>query len=258
MKKTNGTGNHGDEDGQAPENAGNIARFPTPAERAEIERLKAAMEDARRAAPHKSEPVLNMPPVVKALSGILCLIHIGLYFAPKEIQEQAIGTLSFIPARYSGVQPFQWVALLGPFTHVLLHGGWLHLGINVGTLMAFGSGIEKTVGGKKLLLLFVATSLLGALMHYIIVPTDGTPLIGASGGISGLFGAVLVMAQDQGRMAQQGWRGLMPFILMWVGISLFFGLYGMPGESSAIAWTVHIGGFIAGLLLYRPIAKLKI
>jgi membrane associated rhomboid family serine protease len=55
-----------------------------------------------------------------------------------------------------------------------------------------------------------------------------------------------------------GFRALLPVVLIWVGINLFFGLYGMPGETSAIAWTVHIGGFLGGLFLYRPIARLKI
>jgi membrane associated rhomboid family serine protease len=82
------------------------------------------------------------------------------------------------------------------------------------------------------------------------------PLIGASGGISGLFGAVLMMAQQRGQMG--GWRALLPFIAIWILISLFFGYFGMPGAEGPIAWTAHVGGFIAGILIYRPLASSRI
>lgn len=265
MKNANGSGtppNGQDNEGEDPK----IARFPTPAERREIERMKAAMEAAKDVAREarekqgggKSEPILNMPPVVKWLCGTLILIHLALEFGPPEWRGLAVEHLAFIPARYTGGLEMGYGGWLGPFTHVLLHGGWLHLAMNIGMLMAFGSGLEKSIGSKKMLLLFVATSLLGVLTHFCIVPRDATALIGASGGISGLFGAILVMAQEQGQMGKGGMRGLIPFVLVWIGISLFFGMFGMPGETSAIAWTVHIGGFIAGLGLYKPIAKLKI
>ena len=59
------------------------------------------------------------------------------------------------------------------------------------------------------------------------------------------------------RLMGEGYSKLLPFIGIWILISLFFGIFGMPGTGAAIAWTTHIGGFIAGLLLYRPIAKMN-
>lgn len=258
MTKTNGGGNHEDgEDGGKPSN---VSRFPTQEERREIERMKAAMkkaqEDARKT---PSEPVLNLPPVVKTLCGILLAIHLSSYFLSDETRVAIVQFCGFIPARYTGGLPFSADALLAPVAHMFLHGGWLHLGINVGTLMAFGAALEKTVGGKKLLVLYFATGVLGAFVHALVYPDDMSPLIGASGGISGLFGGVLVMAQDRGMMGDGGgFRKLMPFILIWVIISIFFGAFGMIGESGQIAWVVHIAGFVAGLLLFRPVDRLKI
>lgn len=272
MKKPNGSGTHDDDgqDGADGHHDPKITRFPTPAERREIERMKAEMEKARDAARRMqqgggynpapaSEPVLNLPPVVKALCGALLLAHVIAHYALSvEWQDKVIEWFAFIPARWSGGMPFMPGGLLGPLTHIFLHGGWLHLGINIGTLMAFGSAIEKFIGGKKFLLLFAATAVVGVAFHFVVVPMDVSPLIGASGGVSGLFGAVMVMAQDRGMTERTGFRALLPVVLIWVGINLFFGLYGMPGETSAIAWTVHIGGFLGGLFLYRPIARLKI
>lgn len=261
MTNTNGTGNHHDNG----ENDPKIAKFPTPAERAEIERMKKGMEEARKAAPKPdSEPVFNVPPATKYLSGLLVLIHVIMEFLPLPLKEQVLQIGAFLPQLYFTDMPLgpldRVAAVVGPFAHMLLHGGWLHLAMNVFTLMAFGAGLEKEIGGKKFLLIFVLTGLAGAFTHlsYIALfhPNDLSPLVGASGGISGLFGGVLMMAHGRGLMGE-GYSKLLPFIGIWILISLFFGIFGMPGTGAAIAWTTHIGGFIAGLLLYRPIAKMN-
>lgn len=261
MANMNGSGNHHD-DG---ENDPKIARFPTPAERAEIERMKKGMEEARRKVdPPASEPILNVPPATKYLSGLMILIHVTMEFLPLELKEQVLQIGAFLPQLYFTDMPLgpldRVAAVVGPFVHMLLHGGWLHLAMNVFTLMAFGAGLEKEIGGKKLLLLFVLTGLAGAFTHLAYIawfhPNDLSPLVGASGGISGLFGGVLMMAHGRGLMGE-GYSKLLPFIGIWILISVFFGIFGMPGTGAAIAWTTHIGGFIAGLLLYRPIAKMN-
>lgn len=261
MANMNGSGNHHD-DG---ENDPKIARFPTPAERAEIERMKKGMEEARRKVdPPAHEPILNVPPATKYLSGLLILIHIIMEFLPLELKEKVLQFGAFLPQLYFTDMPLgnldRIAAVTGPFAHMLLHGGWLHLAMNVFTLMAFGAGLEKEIGGKKFLLLFIVTGLLGAFTHLAYIawfhPNDLSPLVGASGGISGLFGGVLMMAHGRGLMGE-GYSKLLPFIGIWILISVFFGIFGMPGTGAAIAWTTHIGGFIAGLLLYRPIAKMN-
>ncbi|MDF3025070.1 MAG: Rhomboid family protein [Alphaproteobacteria bacterium] len=262
MANMNGSGNHHD-DG---ENDPKIARFPTPAERAEIERMKKGMEEARRKADQPaSEPILNIPPATKYLSGLLIVIHVIMEFLPLELKEKALQFGAFLPQIYFTDMPLadadKASAVIGPFAHMLLHGGWLHLAMNVFTLMAFGAGLEKEIGRKKFLLIFVLTGLAGAFTHLAYIawfhPNDLSPLVGASGGISGLFGGVLMMAHGRGLMGN-GYSKLLPFIGIWILISLFFGIFGMPGTGAAIAWTTHIGGFIAGLLLYRPIAKMNI
>ncbi|MDE1151354.1 MAG: rhomboid family intramembrane serine protease [Micavibrio sp.] len=250
MTKTNGTGNHGPEH----ENDPKIARFPTPAERAEIERLKAANDVHNRP---KSEPILNIPPVVKGLSMLLIAMQLLSEFLPEDLKEKMFTSLWFIPANYSGDAPLSISTVLGPFTHMLLHGGWMHLCMNLGMLLAFGSGLEREIGGKRVVVLLLATGVFGAFTHWALFPHDTSPLIGASGGISGLFGAVLMMAHARGQMGD-GYGKLVPFIVVWIGISLFFGFFGMPGTSNSIAWTTHIGGFIAGIFLYRPVCRLKI
>ena len=262
----NGSGPHDDED----DKPSNVTPFPDARARSEAAKLKAANDAA--AARAKREPILNVPPTVKALCLLLIVIHAVLdslqylhnYIPaiPEDAKEQVYELFWFMPLQYTGGAPLTLNAYFGPFTYMLLHAGWLHLAVNVGTLLAFGAGLEKEIGGKKLLLLFTVTSIIGAFTHLAVYPHGMAPLIGASGGISGLFGGVLMMAHQRGLMGQ-GYRRLVPFVAVWIIITLFFGYFGMPGTNapgatSTIAWTTHLGGFIAGLLLYKPIAKLKI
>ena len=218
-----------------------IAQFPSPKDRKKI-----------RGA---GEPILNLPPIVKAL----CLVNIVVFLFwkafPNLLTEETLYTLAFVPARYFGSQSFGFAGIFSPITHLFLHGGWLHLAINIGTLMAFGAGLEKKIGGRRLLLLYFVTGLCGALAHTLVYPDTNVPLIGASGAISGLFACILLLMQSEGMMGQ-GNRKLILFIFIWMGISIFFGFFGTPGTSNPIAWTAHIGGFIGGLLLYKPISRL--
>ncbi len=254
MKTTNGTGNHeDDETADSPAVDSNVARFPSKQERAEFERLRAANDQPVP----KHEPIFNMPPVVKAMCLVLIVIQCIVQVLPDPMVESIFMRLWFVPANYSGDLPLSMATFLGPVTHMLLHGGWMHLCINVGTLLAFGAGLEKNIGGKKLMILFISTGIIGAFTHFAVYPHAEQPLIGASGGISGLFGAILMMAQAQGNMGP-GYSKVALFAILWVLISGFFGAYGMPGTDQPIAWTTHVGGFVAGLLLYHPVAKLKI
>ncbi len=250
----------------------NIAKFPDSRERREIERRFRVANDQKP----PSEPILNLPPMVKWLCVALIAIQAAVWVLELlpddmhglDIVDWLVGNFGFFVLRYTGGMPFGWQGIVSPVTHMFLHGGWLHLAVNIATLAAFGAGIERTVGSKRLAVLFFATGIIGAFVHavvYIVYGASGNaalfphpeaPLVGASGGISGLFGAVLMMAQERGLMG--GYAKLLPFVAIWVLISVFFGFFGMPGAEGPIAWTVHIGGFIAGLLLYRPVARSKI
>jgi membrane associated rhomboid family serine protease len=257
----------------------NVTRFPDPRERREFEhRLRAANDRAQ-----PNEPILNLPPMIKALCLALIVVHVPVGFlqfmsgngedaAANPVYGQAYGwvldNFGFYVRRYTGEMPFGWQGIMSPFSHMLLHGGWLHLAVNVAMMAAFGAGLERVIGGRKLVALFITTGLLGAFVHaaiYMVYGISGSaalfphpeaPLVGASGGISGLFGGVLMMAHDKGLMG--GYKRLLPFIGIWILISVFFGFFGMPGAEGPIAWTTHIGGFVAGLLLYRPVARSKI
>lgn len=204
--------------------------------------------------PPTSEPLFNMPPYTKYLLGILIGIHFIMTFLLTNGQAQWVFiNLGFIPGRFTGTALFEPLALVTPFTNMFLHGGWLHLGMNSIMLLAFGSGIERWMGGKKMVAFFIACGLIGVALHFILNLHAITPVIGASGGISGLFAAALVML-NQTRGGMTGRFGLWPIIIIWVVISVVFGFIDTPQagiSAGEIAWGAHVGGFLGGFAVLK-------
>lgn len=223
---------------------------------ARVVSFAAAQDEKRRALQTQKkaehQPILRLPPAVKILCAVIAACFLAQQVLPADLQDAATFWGGFIPARYSGGLPFGLSALWTPFTYMFLHGGWMHLGINLGMLMAFGAGLELQRGPRVLMLVFVGSGIGGALLQLMFFPHDMTPMVGASGGISGLFGAALmemVNRNGEGTPLASRMRQLLPFAAVWVVISVFFGMTGMPGEDQPVAWAAHIGGFFAGLAL---------
>jgi membrane associated rhomboid family serine protease len=198
-----------------------------------------------------SEPLINMPPYTKYLLTALIGIHLIVAFILSDEQTHWVYiNLGFIPGRFTGAALFEPLALITPFTHMLLHGSWLHLAMNTIMLLAFGAGIEKWIGGKKMIAFFALCGLLGMIAHFALNFNSYQPVIGASGGLSGLFAAALVMLNRRHGMMSRGKYGFLPLITLWVGISVLFGIMGSP-DGGDIAWAAHVGGFLGGFALLK-------
>ena len=228
----------------------NIAAFPGKEER------------KKRGKPAKppSEPFLNLPPAAQWLS-LAIIATFGLQkalalLAGPEAEGWLIFTFGFVPARYTGELPLGGAAFVAPLTHMFLHGGWLHAGINILSLLAFGAGLEKWTGVRRFLLVYFVSGLAGAVVQLALSPGMVMPMIGASGAISGAFGAMLIEFQRRGHMAG-GVRSILPFVLLWVGSTVFFGAFGMPGAEGAISWATHVGGFFTGMAIARFCGKIR-
>lgn len=193
--------------------------------------------------PH--EPAVNLPPMTLALIvanvavfGMLRLFDSGVAWA-------AIDDFGFTPARFSGVAPLGLTGWLSPLGYQFLHGDWVHLAINMVTLAAFGSGIERRAGAARMLSFYLLCGVLAAGAHFAVYPASDEPVIGASGAISGLVGGVLYAMRGAGR---QSW--LLGVAVLWSIPTVLFGVIGMPGTNGAgIAWVAHLGGFFGGLAL---------
>lgn len=168
--------------------------------------------------------------------------------------------------------------LWSPLTYGLLHGSVLHLVTNMLWLVAFGSPVARRIGTRRFILLLAAATFAGAIAHWLVDPLMILPLVGASAGISGAtaaaarfvfapgvrFGALgddeavrAIRAEPLGRLFANP-RAL-AFVAVWFATNILFGsgLIALTGEDTSIAWQAHIGGFLAGLVLFPLLDRPK-
>ena len=213
-------------------------------------------------APARREPVFNLPPVVAAVIALCVTVHfIRLYILDARQDLWLLLATAFIPIRYSGQFSLDFYAFTSPVTYSLLHGSIPHLAINMIWLAAFGSPLANRLGTIRFVLFWVATSIAAAGLHYVLHMIDQSPLVGASGAISGMMGAAARFGfrvdRSSGQAAFGGRilpvstvlrsRGVVTFLVVWMVVNLVTGLVGFaPGAEGQIAWEAHIGGFLVG------------
>ena len=167
-------------------------------------------------------------------------------------------SLGFVPARVSGLDfPFSAVpTLLTPLTATLVHGGTLHLGFNLLMLMWCGLAVERVLGQSAVIFLYVVGAYLAMAAQWASDPGGLGPVIGASGAISALIGAY---ALSFGRpklvsknMRLNRWLHIAWLAAAWAVLQVIVG-WSAGQQGMLLATPAHIGGFVAGLLLQRPL-----
>ncbi|WP_420140943.1 rhomboid family intramembrane serine protease [Sphingomonas sp.] len=165
----------------------------------------------------------------------------------------------FIPARIAGLQVIGALPLwLTPLSATLLHAGMLHLGFNLLMLFYCGREDEVALGAPGVLVLYICGAYAAAVAQYIAGPMSVTPMIGASGAISALVGAYAILygrrlpSKYPPEVAR--WLHIAWLAVAWIAVQLLLGLASRT-EGVAIAAAAHIGGFLAGLLLARPLLR---
>lgn len=219
-------------------------------------------------------PAINLPPVVVLLTLALVAVHGGRQLLSPAADDWVVLAFAFIPARYGEVAallPGGWAACVwSPVTHAFLHADAVHLGVNLIWMASFGGPLARRFGTLRFLFVAAVSAAAGAGVHYLTHPTDEALVIGASGAVSGMMAATARFAFAPGGplagnrspgaylmpaeplLAVLGRSRALGFILIWFAVNLLFGLAGglVPGASGPIAWEAHIGGFLAGLLLF--------
>ena len=199
------------------------------------------------------QPIFNIPPATRALIVANVAVHLLRLLLAPATDDALVSLLAFVPGRYTGPGGIGWPALVDPVTYQFLHANLIHLGVNMLALLAFGSGVERRLGGGRMVIFYLVCGIASAAVHFAVYPTSLVPIIGASGAISGLFGGVLRLQFGGGT---GGRRGLWPIVIFWIVVNVVLGQAGMPGmEDTAIAWVAHLGGFAAGLLLFNLAAR---
>ena len=164
----------------------------------------------------------------------------------------------FIPARLSGFIQLEGAlpAWITPMTSALLHGSWVHLIINMVMLAIAGSQVERVVGGSGLVLAYVLGALAAAATQFAWDPSSPVPMVGASGAISALFGLYAIFfgrpKQVSSNQKVNRWIHVVWLLAAWVVLQWMSALLA-GSEGVMLATPAHIGGFIAGLALHKPL-----
>jgi membrane associated rhomboid family serine protease len=165
---------------------------------------------------------------------------------PFDFKSGQIGTASYFPF----------------ISYMFLHGGWMHLLGNMWILWLFGDNLEDKMGKWKFLFFYIICGVIAALVHCAVFPDSYMPVIGASGAVAGVMGAYFLMFKKARIFTYipplfflniPAWIFLGFWILsqVWSGT---FAVFGYKNYSNVAFWA-HIGGFAAGMVLYRAFLK---
>lgn len=199
-------------------------------------------------------------PVVNGYALACTLLFVLLALTGYE--QQAFIGAGFIPGRFGSefiappgtLLPFA----LTPLTAAFLHAGILHLGFNLVVLLFIGRQLEQPLGASATAFLLVAGAYAGAFAQWLADPRSLVVMIGASGAISALI-AVYALIFSRTKTAAIGpipshWVRALWLAAAWIGVQLLLGFAGGAGFGDIAIWA-HVGGFLAGLVLARPLLR---
>jgi membrane associated rhomboid family serine protease len=209
--------------------------------------------------PTKSFPFVTIVLIVLNIAVFIYEISLG---AQTELFIAQYGVVPNNIHRMVQLHAFNPLIIITLLTSIFLHGGWLHLAGNMLYLWIFGDNVEDKTGHIRFFLFYVLTGIIASLLQIYINPISTIPTIGASGAISGVLGAYLLMF-PRARVVT-----LIPIFIFiqiaelpaylilgfWFVFQFLNGMISMGNNanSAGIAWWAHIGGFIAGMILIFP------
>ena len=203
-------------------------------------------------------PSGRTPFVTYALIAINVIVF--LLYWPLFDQPSALGaffhTWGMLPSEVTG-----GAMLYTPFTSMFLHSGVMHLLGNMLFLFIYGDNIEDALGHFGFAVFYIAAGLAAALLHVVTNPASQVPVIGASGAISGVMGAYLLMYPrakiDVALIFVIFIKVItLPAYLVlgvWMAFQLFNGFSTVGSDGGGVAYWAHIGGFAAGVLFILPL-----
>lgn len=203
----------------------------------------------------------------------------GGLFGPPDLLARSVCNLGMVPGELTGLAPLGSGVPLGPglacvvdhdainwltpLISLFLHGGWAHILGNALFFWVFARSIEDVMGRGRFLAFYLLCGLAASVTHVLLNPASPVPTVGASGAISGVMGAYLVLyPRVRVRMFfffVIFWK-VIPLpawavLLWWFGMQLLSGLPQVlmpsPEIAGGVAVWAHIGGFLTGVLLVR-------
>ncbi len=205
-------------------------------------------------------PTEKFPFITIGLIVINCIVFIWEITSSMGIEKIAYyyGAIPYNLISFDIIQPVHPIVSI--FTSMFLHGGFLHLAGNMLYLWIFGNNIEDTLGHFRFLIFYLFSGCVAAYSHAITDVTSFIPMIGASGSVSGVLGAYILLF-PKAKVYTFFFFGffwqilrLPAFVVIgfWTVIQIVSGMasYGI-GQQGGVAWFAHIGGFIIGLITIK-------
>jgi len=193
------------------------------------------------------------------MTATLILVNVAVF--AYEVQLAMAGRMGPFVFKYALV-PERWLAgwndgaqWLTVVTHMFLHGGFAHVLGNGWFLWVFGRNVEDRLGSGRFLLLYLLAGLAAAALQVAVAPDSPLPMIGASGAISGVLGAYLILFPAAWIYTLVPWIvPIVPvpaflFLVLWFVVQAFngFGALLTSRWGGGVAWWAHAGGFAAGM-----------
>ena len=204
---------------------------------------------------HDENPTKHFPLLTLVLIGGNIFVFFWQFSYPGQIDTLFIN-YGLVPYNFvhSPIQTYPNV-----FSAMFLHAGLLHLAGNMLYLWIFGNNIEDVLGKVRFITFYLLCGLIAALCHVFMDTGSEIPMVGASGAISGILGAYLILF-PKAKVKTLVFLGILitiiripaAFLLIfWLGIQIFSNM-AMSNEGGGVAWIAHIGGFVAGMVLILP------
>ncbi|MGZ8161042.1 MAG: rhomboid family intramembrane serine protease [Methylobacter sp.] len=207
-------------------------------------------------------PCHSRPLVTWGLMAICIAVFVSMQLMPDQLSYRLINLYGMVPIRYTNPYyglPFD--SYLSFLTSLFLHGNWLHLIMNMWFLWIFGDNVEDRMGRLPFLIFYLVCGLLATFLQWFFDPYLAIPVVGASGAIAGVLAAYFFLYPLERVVV---WVPILflpivihvpaiAFLGLWVLIQLHSATTAMlfGGVALDVAWWAHLGGFIAGSVLYR-------
>ncbi len=194
---------------------------------------------------------------------ILILVNCVIYYMEVYGQpafEQLINSYALAPCNVNTLHLNNYRYYVPFISHMFLHVNIIHVAGNMLFLWIFGNNVEDVLGGIRFYAFYVLCGIAAAVTFFLFHHTECTPIVGASGAVSGVLGGYVVLFPSARIrvwfiffvLRLRAWF----FILLWFLLQLS-NLYGEQSGVSNVAWSAHVGGFIAGFVLIMFFKKRK-
>ena len=198
-------------------------------------------------------PTRTVPIITISLILVNTLVFVYAAFMPASAEKGLVMKYGLVPREFllslhqhPELLPYNVLTI---FTSMFLHGGFLHLGGNMLYLWIFGNNIEDATGHLGFIFFYGLSGIAAALLQFIYDPLANIPMIGASGAISGVLGAYLLLF-PYARIKT------LIFIIIFITtvnlpaivlLTIWFFMQVLFAQTEGVAWSAHIGGFLFGL-----------